>query len=80
MPLHVNLRRRSFLEQTTAGVVSLACSQLQAASAQVNPNVLALLSDTDIPNAADVEARGTDMTCNLQQVVVEVTAIPNLLA
>ena len=77
MPLHAgSLSRRDFLRQSAAAVAGLTVlSTLQAADSAVNPNLLALLSDTHIPNAPEVAARGTNMTANLQQVVRELTAL-----
>ncbi len=80
MPVHTgSLSRRDFLTQGTLAVGGLAVvSTLGWAygeDAATNPNLLALLSDTHIPNAPEVIARDTNMTSNLRQVVREVTAL-----
>lgn len=77
MPLHAApLSRRSFLVRGTAAVAGLTVLRTGwAAEREANPNLLALLSDTHIPNAPDVAARGTNMTANLRQVVGEITAL-----
>lgn len=76
MPLHTApLSRRAFLVQGAAATAGLALLQQSwGAEADVNPHQLALLSDTHIPNAPDVAARGVNMTANLQQVVQELLA------
>ncbi len=77
MPVHaLPLSRRSFLTGTVAGTASLAMLQpTWAADSANNPNFLALLSDTHIPNTPDVTARDTNMTRNLKQVVRELVAL-----
>lgn len=77
MPLHVATpSRRSFLVQAAAGAVGLSIFRTAwSAEGSANPNVLALLSDTHIPSSAEVEARGVNMTRNLQQVVRELAAL-----
>lgn len=77
MPLHAAaVSRRSFLKYgaaTAAGLTILRTGW--GAEVQANPNLFALLSDTHVPDAPDVVARGTNMTSNLTQVVREVMAL-----
>lgn len=77
MPVHaLPLSRRNFLAQAVAGTASLALLKpTWGEDSTTNPNFLALLSDTHIPNAPDVTARDTNMTSNLQQVVRELVAL-----
>lgn len=77
MPLHLApSTRREFLVQSAAafGCLTLS-SRLWGAEAARDPHRMALLSDTHIPERADVEARGTNMTANLKQVVQELLAL-----
>lgn len=76
MPLHTApLSRRSFLAQGAAAAAGLLVfRQAWSAEAQANPNLIALLSDTHIPDKPDVVARDTNMTANLRQVVREILA------
>jgi 3',5'-cyclic-AMP phosphodiesterase len=77
MPVHaMPLSRRSFLTRAVAGSASLALLKPAWADAPLtDPNQLALLADTHIPNSPDVEARGTNMTGNLRQVVGELVGL-----
>ena len=77
MPLHtVPLSRRYFLAQGAAAVAGLTVLQVASgAERDANPNLVALLSDTHIPDTPEVTARETNMTANLRQVVREVTAL-----
>ncbi|MGV3483579.1 MAG: metallophosphoesterase family protein [Planctomycetaceae bacterium] len=77
MPFHtVPLSRRSFLTQGTAAIAGLSVVRYGwGDQPATNPNVLALLSDTHIPESPEVSARGTNMTANLTQVVQEITQL-----
>lgn len=77
MPLHTApLSRRSFLAQGAAVVAGLTVLPSGwGAEEGVNPNVVALFSDTHAPSAPDVTVRDTNMTSNLRQVVREVLAL-----
>ncbi len=76
MPLHVAaVSRRRFLQQGTAAAAGLTFLRSGWGAEQDNdPSLFALLSDTHVPDSANVTARGTNMTANLTQVVREVTA------
>lgn len=78
MPLHTQpLTRRDFLVQGTAATAAVVLSQHGwGAAGGVDPHVMALLSDTHIPESPDVVARDTNMTANLQQVIREIVALP----
>ncbi len=78
MPLHLAAsNRREFLTRTAVGMAGLTLLKpMWGAEASHDPNCLALLSDTHIPETPDVEARGVNMTNNLRQVVTEVVASP----
>lgn len=75
MPIHrVSQSRRRFL-QTTAfgGGAALVLSAVSDAWAhQNNAMSIALLSDTHIPSAPDVQARGVNMTKNLQRAIAQI--------
>jgi len=77
MPLHASpLSRRSFLAHGAAAFAGLTVLRTSwGADEKANPNLFALLSDTHIPSTPEIEARGTNMTTNLRQVVREVTAL-----
>lgn len=77
MPIHLPpISRRSFLAQTTALSAGLLLGRRAFADeAATDPNFFALLSDTHIPNAPDVTARGVNMTNNLKQVVGELLVL-----
>ncbi|WP_417731601.1 metallophosphoesterase family protein [Rosistilla oblonga] len=75
MPIHkIPQSRRRFLQTTVVGggAALLMSSTQRLAAAEADPTVIALLSDTHIPNSPDVEARGINMTENLQRVIGEV--------
>lgn len=70
MPLHLApVSRRDFLIRSTAAMTSLAMLPSGWASEPGDANHFALLSDTHIPEHPEVEARGVNMTANLQRVV-----------
>lgn len=76
MPLHVppsGLSRREFLVRGSAAVAGLAVlrTSLAAPGAGGDPNRIALLSDTHIPETPDVVAREVNMTANLRKVVAQ---------
>ena len=75
MPLHAAVvSRRRLLGAGIAGGASLVvCPAADTATA--DPNRLALLSDTHVPESPDVSARGVNMTANLRQVVTELTGL-----
>lgn len=77
MPLHTApLSRRSFFAQSAAAAAGLLVyRQGWSAEAGANPNRIALLSDTHIPEGPDVLARDTNMTSNLKQVVREILTL-----
>lgn len=78
MPIHVRaLSRRAFLGGSAAAVAGLAAGRAArgAAGAVWDPNRFALLSDTHIPERPEVEARGVNMTRNLQRVVGQLLAL-----
>lgn len=75
MPLHLSkLQRRDFLVAGGIGAVSLATSPWSRAAPAVEPNRIALLADTHIPERPDVSARGVNMTDNLRHVVADLVA------
>jgi len=78
MPLHtLPLSRRSFLAQSAGVVAGLTVVRhgWGDEGSKTNPNLLALLSDTHIPDSPDVTARDVNMTANLRQVIGEVIAL-----
>jgi 3',5'-cyclic AMP phosphodiesterase CpdA len=75
MPIHVQaLSRRGFLAGSAAAVAGLAVGR-GAIGAEWDANRFALLSDTHIPSRPEVEARGVNMTRNLQRVVGQLIAL-----
>lgn len=76
MPLHVTpLRRRDFLIAGGLASFGLTTSSHAWGQAAADPNRLALLSDTHIPDATDVVARGVNMTDNLKGVVAKLVEL-----
>jgi predicted phosphodiesterase len=76
MPLHVTtLGRRDFLIAGGLATFGLATGQRVWADDASDANRIALLSDTHIPESADVVARGVNMTANLRQVVAELVSL-----
>jgi Icc protein len=77
MPIHVSpLSRRQWLTQSAAGVAGIGFVGMPMAMSEESPiereiatDRIALLSDTHIPGAPDVMARGVNMTDNLKRVV-----------
>lgn len=77
MPIHVSpLSRRQWLIQSAAGVAGSGFVEMSFANAadstaerEIATDRIALLSDTHIPSAPDVMARGVNMTDNLKRVV-----------
>ena len=67
MPLHVPpISRRSFLTRSAAAAIAVACGRSSsAASFGVEPDFIALLSDTHVPGDPAKTARGVNMTDNL---------------
>ncbi len=78
MPLHAApLSRRSFLASGAAAVAGVAVLRTgETAEPAGDPNILALLSDTHLPETPEVSTRGTNMTVNFRKVVQEVQADP----
>ncbi|MEW4571034.1 metallophosphoesterase [Tautonia sp. JC769] len=75
MPIHVQaLTRRGFLAGGAAAVAGLAVGR-GAIGAEGDANRFALLSDTHIPSRPETEARGVNMTRNLQRVVGQLIAL-----
>jgi 3',5'-cyclic-AMP phosphodiesterase len=77
MPLHtLPLSRRSFLAHGAAAAAALTVIRTGwTADPKSNPNLIALLSDTHVPESPDVVAREVNMTANLRQVIREVTQL-----
>lgn len=77
MPVHLSpIRRREFLQRSAAAALAgFAVLRSASAAEGANPNLLALLSDTHIPENADVMAREVNMTANLRKVVGELVAL-----
>jgi len=77
MPIHVTVpNRRDFLVAGCASLASLACSQSGSAAPSDRSNLIALLSDTHIPQSPDISARGVNMTDNLHHVVSQLCQLP----
>ncbi len=77
MPLHIApVSRRQFMIRSTAAMASLALLQTGWAAEEGDANRFALLSDTHIPERAEIEARGVNMTANLRQVVAQLCELP----
>lgn len=76
MPLHIApVSRRDFLIRSTAALTSVTLLPTGWAAESSDANRFALLSDTHIPERAEVEARGVNMTANLRRVVAELCAL-----
>lgn len=75
MPIHRNsASRRDFLKVTSAlgGVATVLTAAPASFAAANKPTRIALLSDTHIPSSPDTEARGVNMTDNLQRVITDI--------
>ena len=75
MPIHRNpASRRDFLKVTAAlgGAATVLAATPASFAAANQPTRIALLSDTHIPSSPDIEARGVNMTDNLQRVIVDI--------
>ncbi len=84
MPLHItNVSRRQFIVSGGVAATSALVANhtpagepdKQGSERVIDPDRLALLSDTHIPGRPDVMARGVNMTNNLRQVVGELLAL-----
>jgi Icc protein len=76
MPIHLpHVSRRRFLHQSAAIAGALVVGTAWADDPTSDPNFIALLSDTHVPETPDISARGTNMTANLKQVVGELVAL-----
>ncbi|TWT31422.1 metallophosphoesterase family protein [Blastopirellula retiformator] len=77
MPLHIPaVGRRQFLTQSAAALAGLSILRIGYAAEGDQAVTLALLSDTHVPETPMVEARGVNMTANLQKAVEEINALP----
>lgn len=77
MPLHLPpISRRTFLAGGAAAAAGLALGRPpRAAAAEVDSDLIALLSDTHVPGDPSVAARGVNMTDNLRRVVTDLVGL-----
>ncbi|MCC9604603.1 metallophosphoesterase [Blastopirellula sp. JC732] len=76
MPLHLpSVSRRQFLTHSAAALAGLSVLRVGYAADADESVTLAFLSDTHIPETPMVEARGVNMTANLEAAIKEINAL-----